>query len=58
MQSMNLVAGSLKRNIGEDSLEDFYSGEIEEGTVNIIKDPIEQFVYILETLKKSSTMAI
>lgn len=38
--------------------EDFYSGEIEEGVVNIIKDPIDQYVYIIETLKKASTMAI
>lgn len=39
-------------------MNDFYGGEIEEGLVNVYKDPIDQYVAIIETLKKRSTMAI
>ena len=42
----------------EDELDEFYSGDIEEGTVNIYKDPVEQYVAILEILKKKSSLAI
>jgi hypothetical protein len=31
---------------------------VEEGNVTIYKDPVDQYVAILETLKKSSSMAI
>ena len=48
----------MKRTSHQDNLEEFYSGDIEEGTVNVHKEPVEQFVAILEVLKKRSTMAI
>ena len=36
-----LVTGTLKRTSKEDNIYDFYSGEIEEGVVNLHKDPID-----------------
>eukprot|EP00347_Sterkiella_histriomuscorum_P008273 403345711 len=53
-----LVTGTLKRTNKDDNINDFYSGDIEEGSVNVYRDPIDQYVSILETLKKRSTMAI
>jgi len=57
-----MVTGTLKRqpldSSNSETLEEFYSGEIEEGLVNIIKDPVEIYVELMETLKKRSSIAI
>ncbi len=41
MNQSTLVTGTLKRTSKEDNIYDFYSGEIEEGVVNLHKDPID-----------------
>mmetsp|Transcript_25410 Transcript_25410/g.19146 ORF Transcript_25410/g.19146 Transcript_25410/m.19146 type:complete len:154 (+) Transcript_25410:691-1152(+) len=53
-----LVTGTLNRLSHEENLHEAYSGDIEEGSVVVKEDPIEQFLQMMEVLKKKSTMAI
>jgi hypothetical protein len=57
-----LVTGTLNRQPApkeeDDSLEDFYRGEIEEGNVEVVRDGVEILRHLYETLKKRNTMAI
>lgn len=53
-----LVTGAARRAPKGENSEDFYHGKVEEGMVNLFKDPIDQYVNILETLKKKSSLAI
>lgn len=42
---MQFVTGSLKRHKGgEESLEEFYSGDIEEGGVNVMREAVEIYL--------------
>ncbi len=38
--------------------DDYYSGQVQEGLVTMFKETTEQYLQILETLKKRSSMAI
>ena len=49
-----LVMGTLKRDKDVTN----YQGDIEEGTVTLNKDPVDQYVQMMETLKKHNTIAI
>ena len=55
---IRLVTGASKRAPPGESSDDFYQGLVEEGSVNIYKELADQFVAILETLKKRSSMGI
>lgn len=52
------VTGATRRAPQGENAEDYYQGKSEEGSVNIVKDTIDQYVAILETLKKRSSLAI
>lgn len=48
---------NVKAPKGEE-LGDFYSGGVEEGAISILKDPVDIYVSIIESLKKSCALAI
>jgi len=52
------VTGASRRAPQGEKAEDYYQGRAEEGSVNIVKDAIDQYVAIVETLKKRSSLAI
>jgi len=47
----------LKALKGENP-DEFHSGQVHEGKAQIYKDSIDQYIQIIETLKKKSSMAI
>jgi hypothetical protein len=53
-----LITGAAKRAPKGDNVDDFYQGVVEEGSVFNYKEGIDQYVAILETLKKRATMSI
>ena len=57
-QGARYVTGANRRAPSGENVEDYYQGKAEEGSVNIVKDTIDQYVAILETLKKRSSLAI
>lgn len=58
MQQNRLITGAAKRAAKGEPADEFYQGQVEEGTVFNYKEGIDQYVAILETLKKRATMAI
>jgi hypothetical protein len=58
MQQNRLITGAAKRAAKGEPADEFYQGHVEEGTVFNYKEGIDQYVAILETLKKRATMAI
>jgi len=42
----------------KENLHEVYSGDIEEGSVVVKEDPIDQFMQMMEMLKKRSTLAL
>lgn len=56
--NLRLVTGASKRAPVKESADDYYQGQVEEGAVNLYKEIADQFVAIMETLKKRSTMGI
>jgi hypothetical protein len=57
-QQNRLITGAAKRAPKGESADEFYQGQVEEGAVFNYKEGIDQYVAILETLKKRATMAI
>ena len=53
-----LVLGATKRAPESETADDFYYGLSEEGSINMVKETIDQYLFILDVLKKRSTMAI
>lgn len=53
-----LVTGAERRAPKGESADDFYQGLAEEGQVNFIRETLDQYIQIIETLKKRSSMAI
>ena len=58
MQQNRLITGAAKRAPKGEPADEFYQGQVEEGAVFNYKEGIDQYVAILETLKKRATMAI
>ena len=57
-QQNRLITGAAKRATKGEPADEFYQGQVEEGTVFNYKEIIEQYVAILEILKKRATLAI
>jgi hypothetical protein len=53
-----LITGASKRAPQGEPVDEFYQGQVEEGNVLNYKDTIDQYVAILETLKKRASMSI
>ena len=53
-----LITGASKRAPQGEPIDEFYQGQVEEGNVLNYKDTIDQYVAILETLKKRASMSI
>lgn len=53
-----LITGAPKRAPLGELVDEFYQGAVEEGSVLNHKDTIDQYMAILETLKKRASMSI
>ena len=58
LQQVRLVTGTPKRAPKGENVDEFYQGPVEEGSVANHKEGIDQYVAIIETLKKRATMSI
>ena len=60
LSDIHLVSGTLDRqeSAAVEELPVKYAKLLNEGTIQIISDPIESYIHILDTLEQSGTMAI
>ena len=59
IKQTTMVTGTLKRVIAKpDELAAEYDSMIDDGSIHLYQDPIDQYIAILEMLKKNSSMAI
>lgn len=57
-ENLQMAMGTLNRAPNADQIEDFYSAEVDDGSVTIITDPVEMYVNLMERLKRSCGFAI